>query len=504
MGSPRPVARASPERDSRARRPRRTDRGRARPQRARRRVGARELVVGQLVHERSRPRHDESELYPSVRSWRPRARAWQAPTAMRAASPSLRVAHSAPRPVVHRLVSRAVELAERQLDQQLDGLDRGRLRQVAKSAHQTRVGLLVSPELTLHRGAGRHDRRAEGARVLRDDRDRLLQRLMAVGEMAGRRQRPGTGEQKLDALLRRRGPGSNRSAPPNQRAALSGASRAVARPHRGGRRRLRCRPGAPTARRGARAAAVALAPRALPRTARGHQVASRQRYSSYTARRTSGCRKRKRRGTSVERMRSSSRSSSTACIAAASDVAAAAAASSGSNGSPATAAPSSRRRPPSDSSASSSLSAAATAAGLRGRSRDLGSGGGSTCALARPRAARGRRGCHRSPGRGRLRRRRRSFRPEALELHRASERPSSSRVSAAARCARSRAAARASGSGGAERHCREHGRCGRPAQQRTEQLDRARVSPVEVVEHEDQRPRLRETLEQRAHRSVLR
>jgi hypothetical protein len=58
------------------------------------------------------------------------------------------------------------------------------------------------------------------------------------------------------------------------------------------------------------------------------------------------------------------------------------------------------------------------------------------------------------------------------------------------------------GLAGAERNCREHGRCGRPAQQRTEQLDRARVSPVEVVEHEDQRPRLRETLEQHAHRSV--
>ena len=37
-------------------------------------------------------------------------------------------AHRALGPVMHRLISRAVELVERQLDQQLDGLDRGRLR----------------------------------------------------------------------------------------------------------------------------------------------------------------------------------------------------------------------------------------------------------------------------------------------------------------------------------------------------------------------------------------
>ena len=42
----------------------------------------------------------------------------------------------------------------------------------------------------------------------------------------------------------------------------------------------------------------------------------------------------------------------------------------------------------------------------------------------------------------------------------------------------------------------------RPAQQRAEQLDGRRVGPVEVVEHEHERLRRRELLEQRAHRAV--
>ena len=56
----------------------------------------------------------------------------------------------------------------------------------------------------------------------------------------------------------------------------------------------------------------------------------------------------------------------------------------------------------------------------------------------------------------------------------------------------------------ARAHCHgnEHG-CGwRSAQQRAEQFDRRRIRPVEVVEHEYERPRLREKLEERKHRSV--
>ncbi len=171
-----------------------------------RRVGAeRELVVGQPIDQRCGfGTVGSSCLGRSGHGVRERGHGERRRQQGRI-SQYLRRAHRAPGPVVHRLVSRAVELVQRQLDQQPDGLDRGRLRQAAKSPHETRVGLLVSPEEALHPGARRRDCRAEGARLLRDDRDRLQQRLMAVGEMPRRRQRPGTGEQKLDALLRRRG-----------------------------------------------------------------------------------------------------------------------------------------------------------------------------------------------------------------------------------------------------------------------------------------------------------
>ena len=51
-------------------------------------------------------------------------------------------------------------------------------------------------------------------------------------------------------------------------------------------------------------------------------------------------------------------------------------------------------------------------------------------------------------------------------------------------------------------HGNEHGSGRRAAQQRAEQLDRGRVRPVEVVEHEEEGPRVREELEERAHRAV--
>jgi hypothetical protein len=46
----------------------------------------------------------------------------------------------------------------------------------------------------------------------------------------------------------------------------------------------------------------------------------------------------------------------------------------------------------------------------------------------------------------------------------------------------------------AQRYRQEHGCGGWPAQQRAEQLDRSRVRPVEVVEDEYQRLRLRQKL----------
>lgn len=44
--------------------------------------------------------------------------------------------------------------------------------------------------------------------------------------------------------------------------------------------------------------------------------------------------------------------------------------------------------------------------------------------------------------------------------------------------------------------------CRQPPEERTDQLDRRRVRPVDVVEHEHDRPRLRERLEQGAHGAV--
>ena len=48
----------------------------------------------------------------------------------------------------------------------------------------------------------------------------------------------------------------------------------------------------------------------------------------------------------------------------------------------------------------------------------------------------------------------------------------------------------------------ESRRCGGPAQQSAEQLDGGGVGPVEVVQHEDQRPGVRKLLEQCANRAV--
>ena len=48
----------------------------------------------------------------------------------------------------------------------------------------------------------------------------------------------------------------------------------------------------------------------------------------------------------------------------------------------------------------------------------------------------------------------------------------------------------------------EHRRGGRPAQERAQQLDRRRVGPVQVVEHEHERLGRRELLEERADGTV--
>ena len=160
----------------------------------------------------------------------------------------------------------------------------------------------------------------------------------------------------------------------------------------------------------------------------------------------SGCRKRKRRGTSVSRTRSSFSSSSKASSADASEVAAAAAASSGSNGSPATAAPSSTRP--------RAVREKRELLGQRGRNRGrhveiLGRERGSACrALESERSGElleiervaaallVESGCDGVVDR---------FAEQLPSLARASEAPTSTRSSVPARCARSSAAATRSG-----------------------------------------------------------
>ena len=52
------------------------------------------------------------------------------------------------------------------------------------------------------------------------------------------------------------------------------------------------------------------------------------------------------------------------------------------------------------------------------------------------------------------------------------------------------------------RKCDEHPSRRRPVEKRAQQLDRRRIRPVDVVEHQHDRLALRERLEQRAHRAV--
>ena len=148
---------------SRARRPERRDRGRAQPPRACRPVGAERKVVVREPVDQCRGFGAGYVPSRSVRYGVREGGHGKRIRRQRGVSYASRSARGTPGPVVHRLVPRAVELVHRQLDQQPDGLDGGRLRQAAKSRHEPHVGLLVSSEEALQPGARRRDRRAEGA-----------------------------------------------------------------------------------------------------------------------------------------------------------------------------------------------------------------------------------------------------------------------------------------------------------------------------------------------------
>ena len=333
--------------------------------------------------------------------------------------------------------------------------------------------------------------------------------LVAVGETAGRRQRPARASRSSTRSSAGAVCGSRRSASPNQCAALAGASRdgflaglaqdgdgadvalarraldvVGARRRRGAARRERL--GAPLVGAEPPAAGGRLVDRApdermpeaeAPRHVGGADEVELQELVDGVHRRSSR------------------------------EVAAAAAASSGSNGSPATAAPSSTRRAASDSSASSSLSAAATArrdSDRRERRRVVNRSRRHRRGRATARAARGRTDCRRSPRRGRSRRRRSTASPSSssrLVGRRARRARCASALPCGAR-ARARPTRRSGTWRGRTRQRDQHRRRRRPAQQRADQLDRGRVRPVEIVEHEHERLRRCELLEQRAHRAV--
>ena len=126
--------------------------------------------------------------------------------AVSGASPSSsRRAHRALGRFVHRLVPRAPELVHGELDHERHRLGRALVGQVLEGAREAVAGLLVPSEEALHPGTGAGEPGAQCVGVVGHDRDGLQQGAVAVGETAGRRQRPRAGEEELDALLRRRG-----------------------------------------------------------------------------------------------------------------------------------------------------------------------------------------------------------------------------------------------------------------------------------------------------------
>ena len=149
--------------DSRARRPRRSGRGRAQRQRARtpRRVGAR--ARRRTAHRRMLRLRTAGSSHFSRSGHGGRQRGHgKGRRPEGCISHHLRVGHGTPGPVRHRLVSRAVELVERQFDQQLDRLDGGRVRQAAKGPHQTGGRPYPPARADAPPCARRRDRRAEG------------------------------------------------------------------------------------------------------------------------------------------------------------------------------------------------------------------------------------------------------------------------------------------------------------------------------------------------------
>ena len=158
---------------------------------------------------------------------------------------------------------------------------------------------------------------------------------------------PASGHQQMSALRSaQRFPATDREQPRTSVRRSRAPAWRPPRPPPEGRRQRPCRHGWPNARRGGRASSGG-APRAASAWAlrRCAAILAPGEHASYTARRTSGWRKRNLRGTCVERTRSLATNSSSASRASGSAMSAVAAVRSSSNGSPATAAASARPRP---------------------------------------------------------------------------------------------------------------------------------------------------------------
>ena len=210
---------------------------------------------------------------------RPRARAWRAPPrsgpGLRAVSP--RSPRARPTSCIASYLARQNSFTASSIMQR-DRLGRGRAPGGSSRALARRA---CRPARVARGGAPPRRRPSRAVRASASTRCGTIasassSALMAVGEMAGRRQRPRTGEQELDALLRRRGlreqPQRRRR---TSRAALAGASRAAASP--ASRRTATAATSPSRAERStwwARAAAVA--PRAASASAHRSWAPSRQ------------------------------------------------------------------------------------------------------------------------------------------------------------------------------------------------------------------------------------
>ena len=132
---------------------------------------------------------------------------------------------------MHRLVPRAPERVDGELDHQRDRLGRVLVGQLVEGAREAVAGLLVPPEKALHAGTGAGE---PGPQRVRSRPGTIARASSSAAWLSAKRptavSAPRTREEQLDALLRRRGRGRRRSASANQCAALAGASRTASSP----------------------------------------------------------------------------------------------------------------------------------------------------------------------------------------------------------------------------------------------------------------------------------